>query len=149
MRQLSQQGPGPSPDSSAIRPRRVRRHIVKLLEVLAGQCHQLTIGGVVTGDGVDDGIGQFGRVGGAPVAKLVACHGRTCEQDFAAASQCGGDVSKEGAVVARFALVFVVAAGLDALCLDMLLVEHHHMGFGVVHPDNGVKCAHKNRFQEK
>jgi hypothetical protein len=39
-----------------------------------------------------------------------------------------------------------VAAGFDALCLGVFAVEHHHMGFGVVHPDNGVKSAHENAF---
>ena len=43
-----------------------------------------------------------------------------------------------------FALVFVVAARMDALGFIVLTVKHDHMGILVIHPDNGVKSTHKN-----
>ena len=71
---------------------------------------------------------------------------RACQQHFMRVRQGLGDVGKEQAEVFCLALVLVVAAGFDALCLGVFAVEHHHMGFGVVHPDNGVKSAHENAF---
>jgi hypothetical protein len=53
------------------------------------------------------------------------------------------NVGKESRVVVGLAAVLVVAARLDPLGLDMLAVKHDHMGFGMIHPDDGVKSAHE------
>jgi len=36
---------------------------------------------------------------------------------------------------------FVVAARFDALCFNVFTIKHHHMGFAVIDPDNGVKSG--------
>ena len=46
--------------------------------------------------------------------------------------QGGGYSGKHFCCVGRLALVLVVAAGLDALGLDMFAVKHQDMGFLVV-----------------
>jgi aspartate aminotransferase-like enzyme len=46
-------------------------------------------------------------------------------------------------VITGLARVLVVAAGLDALGLDVFAVKHQNVGFVVVHPDHGVESAHK------
>ncbi len=83
---------------------------------------------------------------GRPVAELVAYQARASQQNFTRVGQGLGDVSKESGEVVGFPLVLVVAAGLDALGLGMLAVEHHHVGFGLVHPDYCVKSAHESAF---
>jgi hypothetical protein len=40
------------------------------------------------------------------------------------------------------ALVLVMAARFNALALHVFTVKHQHVGFLVVHPNNGVKSAH-------
>ena len=67
----------------------------------------------------------------------------TGQQHFVGAGERGGDVSKEDGVVGGLALVLVMAARLDALGLHMFAVEHHDMGFAMVHPDDGVECAQR------
>jgi hypothetical protein len=52
------------------------------------------------------------------------------------------DRQKSGVVVG-LALVFVAPARLDALGFHVFSVKHHHMGFGLVDPDYGVKSAHE------
>jgi hypothetical protein len=55
-----------------------------------------------------------------------------------------GHLGVKGSSVTGFALVFVVAARMDALGFNVLTVKHDHMGILVIHPDNGVKSTHKN-----
>jgi hypothetical protein len=55
-----------------------------------------------------------------------------------------GHIGIKGRRVIGLALVFVVAARMDALGFNVLTVKHDHMGFLVIHPDNGVKSTHKN-----
>jgi len=57
-----------------------------------------------------------------------------------------GHLGIKGGGVVSLALVLVVAAGLDALCLNMFTVEHEHMGFLVIDPDHGVKSTHGGSF---
>ena len=53
-----------------------------------------------------------------------------------------GYLDVKGSSVTGFALVFVVAARMDALGFYVLTVKHEHMGFLVVHPDDGVTVRH-------
>ena len=55
-----------------------------------------------------------------------------------------GHLGVKGSHVTGLALVFVVAARLDALGFNVLTVKHDHMGFLVVYPDDGVKSTHEN-----
>jgi hypothetical protein len=54
------------------------------------------------------------------------------QQDLMHTVQGGGHSGKHFCCVRRLALVLVVAAGLDALGLDMFAVKHQDMGFLVV-----------------
>ena len=82
----------------------------------------------------------------APLAELGARQAGAGQQHFMRTCKRAGNLGKEGAVVIGLALVLVVAARLDPLGLHMLAVKHHHMGFGMIHPDNGVKTAHAFAF---
>ena len=91
--------------------------------------------------------GGHGRmVFGGPVAELIANQARAGQQHLAGVGQGLRHFGKKRREVLGLALVLVVAAGLDALGLGVFAVEHHHMGFGLVHPDNGVKSAHESAF---
>jgi hypothetical protein len=59
------------------------------------------------------------------------------------ANQGFGNVGVKGGRVQWFALVLVEAARFDALCLGMFAVKHQHMGFLVIHPNDGVKSGHR------
>jgi hypothetical protein len=59
-----------------------------------------------------------------------------------AAIQGVADVSEKCCEVFGLAAVLVVGARLDALGLHVFAVEHDHVGFGMIHPDDGVKSAH-------
>ena len=124
--------------------RGVCRHRVKFLEILLGHGRELRVRGVIAGDAVDDNCGGASLVGCAPVAEFVARQAWARQQHFACAHQRFDHLGVKGSRVTGLALVFVVAASLDALGLNVLMVKHDHMGFLMVQPDHSVKSAHEN-----
>ena len=112
-----------------------------MLEILACHGRQLGIGWVVGDDGIHDRCSCASRVAAAPFAELVTGKASTAQQHFTGTCQSLGKIGEKSAVVIAFTLLLVLAVRLDALCVGLVAVKYHHVGFGMVHPDNRVKSA--------